>query len=209
MKDASQASRLSLSKSDLLLATNKSDLVEVDFDAYNEKPRKQPEPYIITELLNDDSMDQINARNNRVANSANPLNRPLVTSTSPSPSQQLSTRVAIPQKLHQKTPYPTLNNLISSLNIDSGRIENTPSGKVQKSGGTIQKLFSDWNNLLDDSGSEQVPVAASVGVNTVTFGSVENQQARRPSNFKQNLRKGSNSGASTIQVGNQYICLCT
>jgi len=180
--------------------------VEVDFDAYNEKPRKQSEPYIITELLNDDSMDQINARNNRVANSANPLNRPLVTSTSPSPSQQLSARVAIPQKLHQKTPYPTLNNLISSLNIDSGRIENTPSGKVQKSGGTIQKLFSDWNNLLDDSGSEQAPVAASVGANTVTFGAVENQQARRTSNFKQNLRKGSNSGAPTIQVGNQSIC---
>ncbi len=178
----------------MFFAANKSDLVEVDFDSYDEQ---KTEPYIITELLNDDSTDKINAKNSRLTNSVNPLNRPLITSTSPSP---LSPRVVLPQKPNQNTPYPTLNNLISSLNIDSGRIQNNPVVRVQKSGGTIQKLFTDWNNLLDDSGSEKVPVAASAGANTVTFGTVQNQQTRTPSNFKQNLRKQSNGATPTNQV---------
>lgn len=145
---------------------------------YDEESGRPSEPYIITELMSEDSSPN---RNFKTTN----LNKPLVNSTSPSP--QASNRVVIPPKIQQRSgAYPTLSNLLTSMHIDSSQTNKNIGNKGQ---GTIQKLFGDWNNLLDDSVGDELPVAASVEQNTVTFGAVNKLPQGKASNFKQNIRQ--------------------
>lgn len=167
------------------------DIQDVDFDVYEEKPKKS-EPYIITELIDDTPQ----VKNFRPMN----LNRPVVSSTSTSPHE--STRVVIPAKIHQSGKFPTLGNLITSMNIDSGKTnEQNEVADQRKQPVHIKKLFNDWNNLIDDEPERTQPIAASVGANTVTFGAVQPNNSSSKNirtnpnvnNMKPNQRRPSNN----------------
>lgn len=187
-----RSSRLS-SKSDLLVVDSTSaDIQDVDFDVYEEKPKKA-EPYIITELIDDTP----EVKNFRSLN----LNRPSVTSTSPSPSS----RIEIPAKIHQSGKFPTLGNLISSMNIDSGKT-NELEDHIEPRKGPVQikKLFNDWNNLIEDDLNSAPQIAASVGANTVTFGAV-NPNNTNTKNIRTNPNVNNNSKQNVIRPSNNYI----
>ena len=133
------------STSKLSFNDSASDLIDIDFDTYNEEVKTKIES--IEEMAPAEPL----SRESRSASRSDIL----VVDAAPD-------TIDIDFDAYDETPvpqlqsFPTLTNLISNLNLNSGRNENESS---QGRGGNIKKFFGDWNSLLNDE--EEIGIVAS------------------------------------------------